>query len=393
MYFFSIWPMAALVAVGLLMLSNSKLFAFLDEPPTASHHRFETLDGLRAFLAIAVLFHHLAAKRWQLASGEHGLPPSHFYALLGEAGVAMFFMITGNLFWGRLIDKQGRIDWIDLYLNRFFRIAPLYVFVAAIYVIAVLYRSQSTQPAGNFPPLIDIVQWMAFGISSHPAPLFNDMISVGIIGPTWTLYYEWKFYFALPILAALARAPSPLTLCLSAITFVLCFDDLVPDPFKFYVSHFLVGMVSASMVRAHPGLNRDGIARSLTAIAFLACGFYFCNTAYSTLAVILFGAFFILISSGASLFGLLRLTGAKRMGNASYSVYMLHGLAITVVLSPSLLGIYAVKSPMHFWAVSGLVFLGSICMAILSYSVVERGGVRLGLMLRNKRKYQSAKAA
>jgi len=79
--------------------------------------RNESIDGLRGFLALGVFIHHCAVTWYYKQSGIWNVPPSNFYTELGQASVALFFMITAFLFWGKVIDKGSSIDWRSLYLG------------------------------------------------------------------------------------------------------------------------------------------------------------------------------------------------------------------------------------------------------------------------------------
>ena len=124
---YSIWPYFACTAF-LLIICGSPLFKAADVPPNPGRARISTLDGLRGFLALGVFFHHAAIYHEYLLDQQWRLPPSRFYSLLGQVGVAMFFMITGYLFWSRVVTERGRLDWLQLYIGRVFRIGPLYLF-------------------------------------------------------------------------------------------------------------------------------------------------------------------------------------------------------------------------------------------------------------------------
>jgi len=377
--------MLVIVTVCVTMLSLPRPFHFLDSLPTASVHRVDSLDGLRGILAVAVLFHHLVIKRWALETGRWELPPSHFYSLLGQAGVAIFFMITGYLFWGRLIDSGGQNNWAKLYINRFFRIVPLYMLVIIAYILVVLTRAhfQVHIPSREFAS--QLAQWLSFGIVARPEPLLGDTRSLSVTSQTWTLYYEWTFYFALPILAVFAKARSPLAVSLAALLLVLNIESLVGEPNRYFIAQFLLGMVAASFNRTYPNLKGDGPIRSLIALASATFAFKFADTAYSTSAVIFLGIFFLFIASGTSLFGLLVLRGTRRMGHMSYSIYLLHGLVLTVVMAPSVLGKSAVLSPANFWVVALCTFSGVISVSALTFLFVERTGMKLGKLITDRR--------
>ena len=370
-----------------------RAFQFLDETPNVSAHRIETLDGLRGILATAVVFHHLEIKRWTFESGSWGLPPSHFYSILGQAGVSVFFMITGYLFWGRLVDRGSDIDWLKLYVNRFFRIVPLYLIVVFSYIAAVIYRADFHVQIPWTEFASQLIQWLAFGLVKQPPWLLGETRSGSIVGQTWTLYYEWIFYLALPLLAIFARARNPLAICIAALALIFNVDGLVSEPYRYYVEQFLCGMIAASLLRAYPDLKGDGPIRSLLALAAATCAFRFADTAYSTLAVVFLGVFFAFIASGTSLFGVLSLRGAKRLGHISYSIYLLHGLVLTVIMAPSFFGLRAASSPRSFWLVASCAYAIVIALSMTTFVIVERGGIRIGESICERRSQRGLRRA
>jgi peptidoglycan/LPS O-acetylase OafA/YrhL len=103
----SFWPSLLCMAI-ILGIAATPLFKMADSPPNpyaeGPHaERVTSLDGLRGFLAFGVFFHHAVITYFYLANGRWDTPPSRFYTLAGHIGVDMFFMITGYLFWSRLI--------------------------------------------------------------------------------------------------------------------------------------------------------------------------------------------------------------------------------------------------------------------------------------------------
>jgi peptidoglycan/LPS O-acetylase OafA/YrhL len=107
MGFYSSLPCLVIIAL-LLGLASTPLLKWADAAPTEVAVRVSTIDGLRGLLALAVFFHHTAIWHQYLITGEWRFPPSRFYANLGPAGVSMFFMITGYLFWSQTLKAKGR---------------------------------------------------------------------------------------------------------------------------------------------------------------------------------------------------------------------------------------------------------------------------------------------
>ena len=81
-------------------------FRFVDEAKSSA--RYSALDGLRGFAALSVFFHHVAITYYFIVAGEWSHAGSRFYTLLGPVGVSLFFMITGFLFWGKMLRTKGR---------------------------------------------------------------------------------------------------------------------------------------------------------------------------------------------------------------------------------------------------------------------------------------------
>ena len=138
-----------------------KYFPFLDERSS----RFESLDGLRGFLAISVFFHHFAVTyHWKI----HGIwtkpPPEIYYLNYGKVGVAIFFMITGFLFISKISKSNEKIDWPKLYESRFFRIVPLYLFALALISLIVFHNSEYQL---NSQPIDLLKQYMGSTTSSR----------------------------------------------------------------------------------------------------------------------------------------------------------------------------------------------------------------------------------
>ena len=132
MTLFAVWPYFLLVFVVSIACGLLPPFKLVDDARAAAGMRTETLDGLRGFLALSVFVHHFVITHRYLQSGIWDYPPSAFYTLLGQVGFGGFFMITGFLFWGKLLDARGRPDWWTLYLGRVFRIGPMYVVVVVL---------------------------------------------------------------------------------------------------------------------------------------------------------------------------------------------------------------------------------------------------------------------
>ena len=97
--------------------------------------RFGSLDGLRCFSILAVLWHH---------SGINlDFPLFH----RGQLGVHLFFAISGFLITSLMIRERKSHDEISLrkfYMRRSLRIFPLYYVVLLTYVVVVAVMERGT---------------------------------------------------------------------------------------------------------------------------------------------------------------------------------------------------------------------------------------------------------
>jgi peptidoglycan/LPS O-acetylase OafA/YrhL len=348
--------------------------------------RYLSLDGLRGFLALAVVMHHTSITYGYIQTGIWQLPPSPFYALLGQVGVGLFFMITAFLFWGRLLDKGSRIDWGALYCNRFFRIAPLYLIAIALMFSVVAYRTDFQLHVSITQLAHESFQWILPGIIKSPPPI-NGYASPSLIlaGVTWTIYYEWLFYLSLPLLAIAATSRSSAGF-LVVIGFLLVYSqNIFGSTEKYFIALFACGMFSASLIRRYPKMKGDSTTKSSACILLLLVVFYYFETAYAWGPILFLGAFFLLISSGSTLFGLLKSRSAQRLGNISYSIYLLQGPVLVFFFSQKTLGKYALQKPEHYWFVALLVSLTLVTISTMTYRFIEKTGIAFGKNLIRQR--------
>jgi len=144
-----------LICFGLSVLvaqfiSRQKSFSFL------SHRqgRYGSIDGLRGFLAISVLFHHFIVTWYWKVNGDWVRPPEDYYQNYGKVSVALFFMITGFLFISKIMKDDGKTNWFKFYESRIFRIFPLYIF-AVLIVTLIVFSGSDLELKVSFSELVN----------------------------------------------------------------------------------------------------------------------------------------------------------------------------------------------------------------------------------------------
>lgn len=385
---YPIWPSVAIFTSCLILVWPKALWRFLDEDSQSGSHRYVTVDGLRGFLALAVAIHHSVISYGFHQTGEWKLPPSSYYSIIGEAGVAVFFMITAFLFWGRILDQKGHVDWFALYCNRIFRIVPLYWVTIVSMLLIVGWKTGFRLAVAPAELMSQLVQWLLPAlVAARPAVngyAYTNTITASV---TWTLYFEWLFYFSLPFLAIAASRRSLLAFVPVCMWIVFALPDTFihldhPAPVtRLLLAMFIVGMIAASLTRRFPKMVGDSTAKSALAILVLAYTVSQKSSAYDWGTVALLGVFFVLVSSGASLFGLLRSKCAIRLGTISYGIYLLQGIVITGFLTPRVLGTFAMKGPGQLWLTVLALTLALVCLAATVFHFVERPCIGFGKRL------------
>jgi peptidoglycan/LPS O-acetylase OafA/YrhL len=178
----------------------------LSAPMRSTH--MPALDGVRGVAVLVVMILHFTILN--PANGAEHL----FYlgASFGWAGVDLFFVLSGFLITGILIDaKSGDAYFRTFYMRRALRIFPLYyAFLIFIFWIWPLLSPSTPEPLG--PRL-----W-TLGYMGNFLFAFNGW--EGVPGHTthlWSLAIEEQFYFIWPLVVFLAGRRTLVKICLWAI--------------------------------------------------------------------------------------------------------------------------------------------------------------------------------
>lgn len=356
---FAICALCMLTAWALLRTSGF----YRAQLAQAAASRYECIDGLRGFLALGVFGVHAVNMYTLHAYGTWVTEVAQFYGFAGAAGVSLFFMITGFLFWLRVLRAGRSFDTRGFFRSRLRRLVPMYV-MSVLMVLAVAAAATGfTLRVSPVELAREVRPWLSFGFMEEGA--LNGFADAHYINRVyWTLAYEWGFYLALPLLALFARGWGAVAL----VAAVLFFGKQEP-----IVLNFLFGAAAAALVHTRR-LERYRLdAPWLGVVALASLGAYFALPKYYGLpqSLALFG-FFIFIVHGNSLFGLLRTAPAKVLGTISYSIYLVHCIALFVTVR----AVDAVR-PMEtlhsvqYWLLAAFAAVGTVLLSALTYRYVE----------------------
>ncbi|HFR0940102.1 TPA: acyltransferase family protein, partial [Shigella flexneri] len=165
--------------------------------------RNNQIDGMRGFLAIFVLIHHAAIWHGYLLTGVWKTPSSNLLTNLGQVGVSFFFMITGYLFFSKI--RSSDQDWVRLYISRFLRLTPMFIVSLCLVLLVIGFKSRWSVHVSPASLTVSLMRWAPF--TALGMPNINGVKDSFTINAavTWTLVYEWFFYFSLPVIAALFK--------------------------------------------------------------------------------------------------------------------------------------------------------------------------------------------
>ena len=303
---------------------------------------YPAMDGLRGLAIILVVFLH-----------NFGFLNYFFF---GWLGVDLFFVISGFLITGILIDSVGRPGYLkNFYMRRVLRIFPLYYLILIICLfllplIPSLKYDQGYYLNNQFYMWTYLQNWLFI----FKAPNSNQMLL-----HTWSLAVEEQFYLFWPLLILLLRKPkrilllSMILLVFTGIGRYLIWDQQIEklsysSLFTFTrIDGLCIGAIISILIRINPEILRKNITYIVLLLAGINFGFYFINgmndnnlpflafVGYTTFAM-LFGLLVFEAAEGKSnIIDLLFNNSLLRFfGKISYGFYVFHWPVYLIFFEP-----------------------------------------------------------
>lgn len=366
---------AALFSVALV---TTWLLGRLAGPPPLAN-RFASIDGLRGYLAFAVFIHHAAIWFQYLRDDQWVVPRSHLYTHLGQSGVAMFFMITAFLFTSKLVGPAARpIDWQGFFVSRVMRLTPLYLFAMLVLAVIVACSTGFALQVTTVRLLQDFAIWLGFSVLGEPD--LNGLVGTRhvLAGVTWSLPFEWFFYCGLLVVAVLTRHRPSMGYVSFGIVACTLFLLQGRDNWMAYYAFLIGALVAFPAQSASLRKTLSGTVAGLAAIAFSVLAVVLTPSPSSRLGLLLIGISFLIIASGNTLFGVLASTVSRRLGEISYSLYLLHGVFLYVAFRFLIDEEVARQlSPAQHWLVAMACTPLLIAACFMTFRWIEAPGMRL----------------
>jgi peptidoglycan/LPS O-acetylase OafA/YrhL len=171
-----------------------------------SGRRIPELDGLRGVAISLVLIVHFFTAPAAVIRRPNPLAYVQILTRLSWSGVDLFFILSGFLIGGILIDARTSKNFFKIfYVRRACRILPIYLLFCCI--AASLYHFV-------YPFHRDVMDWMFLS----PMPWYSyltftqncwvagkNMTGPAVWAPTWSLAVEEQFYLTLPLIVRFVR--------------------------------------------------------------------------------------------------------------------------------------------------------------------------------------------
>ena len=272
---------------------------------------------------------------WQsFSSGPYSLVGK--IAVWGQTGVDLFFVLSGFLITGILLDSKQSPNFLrNFYARRFLRIFPLYYgALAVIYIGAPLLR---------LAPWVDVSKSLWFWLYLQNIPL--TFFPASAAGPNhfWSLAVEEQFYLAWPLIVLATSRKTLLRVVGAAVVVSVLTRVALPQYATFYFTLARVDGLAigagiailwrdrrrlASLVRfARSALFIIGPVMVGAQLAMSGRHNFALQVVKSTLISLVYGSVLVLVttqSAGRLVERILSAPAMRSIGRYSYGMYVIH---------------------------------------------------------------------
>lgn len=241
------------------MEANTNLSESIDSRHLAAQTRVDprhipVLDGIRGLAILLVTI-------YRFNGGFDGVGVSDSFvfrlATIGFRGVDLFFVLSGFLITGILLDSKGQPNYLrNFYARRALRIFPLYYGALALALIILPMFSDTA--ASVFSEARQHQSWLWLYGTNVLQSLLGEW-PFGCFNHFWSLAVEEHFYFVWPFVILFASQRTAIATCVGTICLslaarvtwlVLGGNDVAPEVFTLFRADALaIGALMALLIR------------------------------------------------------------------------------------------------------------------------------------------------
>ena len=361
-------------------------------------HHYPAIDGLRGFAVLLVIWFHASifAHEVNPAAYTGFLRFYYNFTVLGSTGVDLFFILSGFLITGILIDtayEKGIFK--NFYIRRALRIFPLYYLCLALFTVVCLASGKD---------IFSDMSWLTHLFYLQNWSVLYNFDSYMYLNHTWSLAVEEQFYLLWPFLfLAVYKRSMKMTIVMCLVLILSSgilrsvfyhqdFQKLSYSATICRLDGLILGALLAVLCKNYKAYMRKHIdvflycmvVTSLVVVVMaissadynafhgllISLGLVVCNIFYACLLVCIF-----LGGMRSGICALFRNKYLQGIGRVSYGVYIVHVPVMIVI------GYYMVSYEMTYWWNHILLLIGgsvvSVILALLSYKFFESPILRL----------------
>ena len=356
------------------------------------------IHGLRGIAALAVVLFHLIH--------VGGVSPPNLFEFIGRDfgySVHLFFILSAFSLMYSTEPWINRPDWLaNYFIKRFFRIAPLFYFMIALWIAAGLFK------VGVLKDPVEIILNLTFTFGFVP---FSGFVWGG-----WSVGVEMIFYAVFPVVLLLIRTHRAALLLLiisiivsSALRSALYLQDINAKPLPaYYWSYFsfasnmcffsmgIYAYLFSQSYKEHPRLLNVYVPIAATVIigGLLSSDLGALLYSSARLDIVLWGIGLSALCAWQSHQPsvVIASDALEYLGERSYSIYLLHPVII-FSLKGYLLKLYDLCVPIaggySFFICAAILMVVILVVVECSYRLIEVPGINLGRKLIELRKKQA----
>jgi len=382
--------------------------------PRWSTGHIRVLDGLRGCAVLAVMLYHFTAPEITLRATGFARRVQDFFAV-GWCGVDLFFVLSGFLITGILLDAKGhsKTYFRSFYVRRVLRIFPLYYGV--ILLVAIGCRSQAVSNFFGFnqtphhSAITSSLWWMVAFLQNFVMSIRHAKGAFGPMGHFWSLAVEEHFYMVWPALVWICSRRGLAAACVAFVIGALIvrtelafhnrisFAPYLLSPCR--VDGLAMGALMALIVRSSLSVDlvRNwawglGVPSLILIVAlgfrggssggFSHYGRAMTTAGFSMFAILFASVIALAVSAPAGSRGraFLEWVPLRSVGRYSFAMYIFHLLFLrpfTILFPVGRLGHILHSTNMGIFAFAILACIATYCLGFLSWNLYEQNFLRL----------------
>jgi len=336
---------------------------------TAMSERLLSLESARGVAALLVVLFH--ATEIMSSAKYYSYEAFDGFFRFGYAGVDFFFVLSGFIILYVHFDDIGNVNSVSNFLRkRLIRIYPIYWVVTLIVVCVIFMMPLFTSEIDT----IHIIKSI-FLIPQDRLP---------IVGVGWTLIYEVFFYllFSILIICPTLGWTIIVTVVLAIISSGLMGMHLDDENWSFSLSfllnlhhlEFFLGMLIGFFIRSGWKMKYSWTVFYIAVASLLLTGIINTGNTNSDLFTLIYAIIsgvIILCLASSELTGRIYIPDWMTfLGAASYSTYLVHYLALSVLAKLTMLG--GIESLLPLWMIFTLLVLMAVIAGSCFHLLVEK---------------------